>query len=164
VVGRVRLTPAAEAVLAAAELEARGLGHATVGGEHLLLALARHHALDGLDVDVDALRTELAEAAEEAHGDRAALALLGIDLDEVQRRVEELYGAGALRLNGTRPLRDAQVEQAIEAARREARAAGTRHVAPLHLLLGALATAAPGWAIVLAHGVTEGELRRGDGS
>jgi ATP-dependent Clp protease ATP-binding subunit ClpA len=160
VLALARLTPAAQAVLAAAEREARDLGHSTVGGEHLLLALARHHAFDGTDVDLDLLRTELAEAAEEAHGDQAALALLGIDLNEVRRRVEELYGRGALARNGTRPRRDVHVGRSIEAARREARAAGTRQVAPRHLLLGVLASATPGTDILIDHGITAGDLRR----
>jgi len=158
VLARTRLTPAADAVLAAADREASDLGHDTVGGEHLLLALAWHHALAGLDVDLDRLRRDLVDAAEGAHGDSAALALFGIDLEEVRRRAEELYGPDALARNGTRARRDPNFDRAVEAARREARAAGTRRVAPEHLLRGALAAATPGAGVLVAHGVTPARL------
>jgi ATP-dependent Clp protease ATP-binding subunit ClpA len=154
-----RLTPDTRAALDAAEREARRLGHDTVGSEHLLLALASSYVVARLDVDRDALRAALADEAEDAYGDRDALALIGIDLDEVRRRVEELYGPGAFRANGARPRRSASVEQTLAAARREARAAGTRHVRPEHVLLGALASAVPGAGVLVANGITAREVR-----
>jgi ATP-dependent Clp protease ATP-binding subunit ClpA len=133
---RRRLSPAACTVLARAELEAYVFGHARVGAEHVLLVLAEDHdtatgrALAALDVDAAELRDEL--------DGRAGLARLGIDLDEVRRRVEDAFGPGALARNGSkpRPLRRRLVAQ----ARREARAAGCRHVGPEHLLLAAAGT------------------------
>jgi ATP-dependent Clp protease ATP-binding subunit ClpA len=155
-----RMTPAARAALDAAEREARRLGHDTVGSEHLLLALTSSDVVAGLDVDRDALRAALADAAEEAYGDRAALATIGIDLDEVMQRVAELYGVRVLGRNGGRPRRAASAERMLAAARREARSEGTRGVAPEHLLLGALASAASGAGVLLAHGVASSDVRR----
>ena len=149
-----RLSPDTRAALDAAEREARALGHDTVGTEHLLLALTATDVLARLDVDREELRAALADAAENAHGDRSPLATIGIDLDEVRRRVEELYGPRAFRGNGARPRRAASVAETLGAARRVARAAGTRRVAPEHVLLGALRNAAPGAGVLAAHGVT----------
>jgi ATP-dependent Clp protease ATP-binding subunit ClpA len=154
-----RLTPAAQATVDAAEREARALGHDTVGSEHLLLALVSSDVVARLDVDRDSLREALGDAAEEAHGDREALAMIGIDLDEVRRRVEELYGPSALRRNGGGPRRSESVGHTLAAARREARSAGTRRICPEHMLLGALANAAPGADVLVAHGITRQNVR-----
>ena len=154
-----RLSPATRAALDAAEREARSLGHGTIGSEHLLLALTWTDVVDRLDLDCDSLRAALTEAAEDAHGDRQALAAIGIDLDEVTQRVEEVFGPRALRLNGARPRPAASVEQTLAAARREARSAGTRRVGLDHVLLGALASAAPGADVLVAHGVSRRGLR-----
>ena len=96
-----RFTAAARQTVIDAQAEARSLRHSRVGTEHLLLALLRQG--DGIAGRV------LADAAVTREGVLAhlelvgcavstedALATLGIDFDEVVRRVDEAFGPGAL--------------------------------------------------------------------
>ena len=139
-----RFTEGARELVLAAQVEARALGDGHIGTEHLLLgaaaapgAVARVLADNG--ATTDSLRTAL-------HSDRAidgeALATLGIDLDEIRRRVEESFGPGALERR--RPARaghipfTAHAKKALELALRESLARGDRHIGPQHVLLGAL--------------------------
>ena len=92
-----RFTQQAREVVVLAHEEARELGAEAIGTEHLLLALARDRGaaagvLDGLGLDHAALRAELARVGDGL--DAAALAAIGIDLDEVRRRVEAAFGPG----------------------------------------------------------------------
>ena len=96
-----RRTRPAERYLAAGAEEARRLGHAYVGTEHVLLALTR-------DDESDAARVlrELGVAPRHVSAvlakvcapriDAGALASLGIDLDAVRERLEWSFGHGAL--------------------------------------------------------------------
>jgi ATP-dependent Clp protease ATP-binding subunit ClpA len=153
-VGR-SLSTAARSVLAHAALEAHALGHERVGAEHVLLVLAEDsdtaagRALAALDVDAAELRDEL--------DGRAGLASLGIDLDEVRRRIEDVFGPGALARNGSppRPLGRRLLAQ----ARREARAAGCKQVGPEHLLLAAAGTGDAA-GLLRSRGVSAERLRR----
>lgn len=93
----------AERYLAAGALEARRLGHAYVGTEHVLLALARDAdggsaaALRRLGVTyADIRRTDCIVALWAPAIDPAALATLGIDLDVVRERLERTFGPDAL--------------------------------------------------------------------
>ncbi len=101
-------TDAREAVVLAQE-EAARLGHPWLGTEHLLLGLLRQqdtrakHVLSGLGVTSAAVERNLIEDLGEPSGDRilgdedeVALRSLGIDLHEVRRRVEAVFGPGAL--------------------------------------------------------------------
>lgn len=97
-----------------AQDEVRGLGHAEVGTEHLLLGLLR---LEG----------------------RIAIALakppLGIDIAEVRRRVVELRPPAEKPPTGAIPF-TAGAKQALEHALRESLALKDRHIGPEHVLLG----------------------------
>ena len=93
----------AERYLAAGAEEARRLGHAYVGTEHVLLALARDAdgsstaALRRLGVTyADIRRTDCIVALWAPAIDPAALATLGIDLDVVRQRLERTFGPDAL--------------------------------------------------------------------
>lgn len=93
----------AERYLAAGAEEARRLGHAYVGTEHALLALARDAdggsaaALRRLGVTyADIRRTDCIVALWAPAIDPAALATLGIDLDVVRERLERTFGPDAL--------------------------------------------------------------------
>jgi len=105
-----RFVDSARRVLVLARDEAYSLGHDFIGTEHLLLGLAaqtdsplarvlsRHGLTRGrirsyvcLIAGRGASRPRVDPAI-----DAEALATLGIDLDEVRRRVEETFGAGAL--------------------------------------------------------------------
>ena len=142
---------AREAVERASE-EAVTLGHGFVGTEHILLALtdAGHAAsriLAAFDVDrralLDEYRGPLYHCAFQAglRPDPEALASLGIDLDQVRRRVEEEFGPGAL--EGTSawgrrqsPRFTPRAKRALELALREAVLLGDRRLHAEHLLLG----------------------------
>ncbi|MDQ4132457.1 MAG: Clp protease [Actinomycetota bacterium] len=108
-----RFTPDARAVVHAAQTEARALGHAYVGTEHLLLGLAGQpsgvaaDALAAVGVRHDELRRAVLRVVGEGFvpDDAAYLALLGIDLDIVRARVEEVFGPGALDMPVAAPRR-----------------------------------------------------------
>jgi ATP-dependent Clp protease ATP-binding subunit ClpA len=91
--------------LGPAEAEARALGHNYIGSEHLLLALVARPtgsaavALAQLGITPEQIRERLLAMLAKPSAPRLdpeALATLGIDLDRVQARIEEAFGAGAL--------------------------------------------------------------------
>jgi ATP-dependent Clp protease ATP-binding subunit ClpA len=165
-----RFTPAARQVVVRAQDEARAFGHPWLGTEHLLLGvLAEPQApgvsvLSDLGVTVDTGRAALRQLVGLGRGglgesDADALRTLGIDLDEVRRRVEASFGPGALdhpphaRERRRRPRRRGRCEpaaatghlpfmprakRALERAQREAIDLGDRDIGVEHLLLGLL--------------------------
>ena len=94
-----RFADSARQVVTLAQDEAATLHAGHIGTEHLLVALADEpsgpagRALRGLGLDAPRLREGARRPGEL---DPEALALLGIDLDEVRRRVEAAFGPGAL--------------------------------------------------------------------
>jgi ATP-dependent Clp protease ATP-binding subunit ClpA len=165
-----RFTPAARQVVGRAQEEARSLGHPWLGTEHLLLGVLAEPQAPGVSVLTDlgvtmatgrvALR-QLVGRGGLSESDADALRTLGIDLDEVRRRVEASFGPGALdypwlSLNAPRhrrPWRRRRCEQAdvtghlpfmprakraLERAQREALALGDQYVRVEHVLLGLL--------------------------
>ncbi len=96
-----RFTDGARAAVVRAHDEARALGHRYLGTEHLLLGVAEtpdrgRVALDRLGFDVEAARADLVRILGTSPSDDEALRSIGIDIDEVRRRVEEAFGPGAL--------------------------------------------------------------------
>ena len=137
-----RFTKEARAVVVLAQDEATALEADRVGAEHLLLGLAGEQGaaarvLDPMGLGHAALRAELEGAADGLDAD--ALASIGIDLDEVRRRVEESFGPGALggHRKGRRPF-SPEAKKALELALREALALGDRHIGSEHILLGVM--------------------------
>jgi ATP-dependent Clp protease ATP-binding subunit ClpA len=137
---------ARQAVVRAQE-EADALGHNYIGTEHLLLGLAEEDSiLVSFGLTREALvRQTLAEIGPGRPPDAAALASIGIDLDEVRRRVEDAFGPGALERTragrafcAERPFTP-RSKKALELATKEARRLGHGHVGAEHLLLGVLA-------------------------
>ena len=123
-----------------AQLEAQGGGASSVRSEHLLAALlsgpesVAQNALrrDGIAL-LELLRTVRALGNPAAAGratteDAQALAVLGIDLDEVRRQVEEVFGPGALERtraaqsggSGSRPRWDRSAKKVLELSLRQA--------------------------------------------
>lgn len=117
-----RFTEHARGVAIHAQEEARRLGHPRIGSEHVLLGLLREpaatggRALDGLGIDLDGARADVARLAGPdptgfAREDVEALQSVGIDLDEVRRSVEDAFGEGTRRgssaSEGSRPRRSA---------------------------------------------------------
>lgn len=106
-----RLTPDAKQVMLRAAEAAAELGHAFIGCEHLLLAIASTPDLTGeilrtAGVTPDRVRGEILRMIGPGRRasislfdtlDREALAAIGIDLDVVCRKVEAAFGSHALR-------------------------------------------------------------------
>ncbi|HEY3190259.1 MAG TPA: Clp protease N-terminal domain-containing protein [Solirubrobacteraceae bacterium] len=102
-----RPRPAERFLLAGAQ-QSVSFGHAYVGTEHVLLALAEDpttpaaRVLAQFGLTGPVLRRDVERVIGPAVGPRPraidpeALATLGIDLEEVTRRVEETFGPGAL--------------------------------------------------------------------
>jgi ATP-dependent Clp protease ATP-binding subunit ClpA len=163
-----RFTPAARQVVVRGQDEARRFGHPWLGTEHLLLGVLAEPGAPGvsvltdLGVTLDTGRTALRQLVGSGglrESDAEALRTLGIDLDEVRRRVEASFGPGALdevlrrRARRRRPWRRGRCEpaavsghlpfmprakRALERAAREAVTRGDGHIGVEHLLLGLL--------------------------
>ncbi len=153
-----KFTDQARGLAEGAQLEAQGAGASSVRSEHLLAALLTGPAnvgqatLVGLGVDLlELLRA--ARAVPDGQGasgpppaaDAAALAALGIDLDEVRRQVEVAFGRGALertragrRGGGRRPRWDRSAKKVLELSLREALRLRHGTIGTEHVLLGLL--------------------------
>jgi ATP-dependent Clp protease ATP-binding subunit ClpA len=173
-----RFSESARAVVVGAQAEARELGHGWIGCEHLLIAVAAapdgeaRSALLATGVTPESLRSAVGEivgSGPEPGPDAAALATIGIDLDEVRRRVESAFGPGALDrprsrrracVGGAMPLTP-RSKRALELSLRAAVARGERHIGSEHILLGILETPEGVAAEALARlGVAPERLRR----
>lgn len=142
----IHLNARGRLVAAVAHAQAGRMGHARIGTEHLLLALAKDgtaaRALADLGVEAAAVEREVLARAPRPPGrlgpdDAEALRTLGIDLDAVRERIEAAFGPGALQPPAPRrPRLTPQAKKAIEMSLREARALGADAIAPEHILLG----------------------------
>ena len=169
---RARLGPAARRTLAAAGDEAAALGHDYLGTEHLLVALAGERSVAPVLENAGLTSAELRREVEARVGrgvggrgrpDADALAAIGIDLDEVRRRVEETFGAGALeraRARSRTLRRTPCLEKALAFAARDAGCDGTR-VGPKHLLLALASCGGIAGEILAANGVSPLEIVAG---
>jgi ATP-dependent Clp protease ATP-binding subunit ClpA len=164
-----RFTQTARQVVVRAQEEARALGHPWLGTEHLLLGILAQPEAPGvstlteLGVNLDSARAALGQLVGRrglGESDADALRTLGIDLDEVRRRVDASFGPGALdypvrsRARRWLPWRRGQcvatrdvigylpfmprAKRALERAGREAVARGDGHIGVEHVLLGLL--------------------------
>ena len=133
-----RFTKQARAVVERAVEEAGALGADRIAPEHLLLGIAATHGsvLDDLGLGYETLHAEVVQSGGALDAD--ALAAIGIDLGEVERRVEASFGRGALRGRGGRVRFAPKVKKAMELALREAVALGDRRIGAEHLLLGVM--------------------------
>jgi ATP-dependent Clp protease ATP-binding subunit ClpA len=156
-----RFTRRARTAVRLAQHEARALGQSDIGPEHLLLAMLADadclaaKVLFQLGIDRSTVVRELAPNID---GDADVLRAIGIDLDEVRRRAEEIFGPGAL----DRPASDAsaaarrgafmlhrrgsggqsfadEAKAALGQALRAAVELGDDYIGTEHLLLGVLA-------------------------
>jgi ATP-dependent Clp protease ATP-binding subunit ClpA len=150
-----RFTDSARKATVDAQVVARRLGHGHIGTEHLLLGLLdtdgiAGQVLRGLGITPAAVEREiLAEVGRGplGTGDAEALGAIGIDLDEVRRRVEANFGPGALhwhpdrRCRGDRPRLGhipftPRAKKVLELSLREALALKHRYIGSEHILLG----------------------------
>jgi ATP-dependent Clp protease ATP-binding subunit ClpA len=154
-----RFTDKARAAVFQARATAAGRGDRMIRPAYLLYALAAGdgvaaRALAGLGVEAAGLERQLDRAAplgnplagEADSADAEALAAIGVDLDEIRRKVEEGFGPGALgRMTSPPPRRPgrlivtAELKQALALALAEARALHHDYIGTEHLLLGLLA-------------------------
>lgn len=143
-----RFTKPARETVVQAQAAARRLGDDRIGVEHLLLGLLTEEGvaastLTGHGVTTEAVERELASRRAPGRlgpAEAEALSAIGIDLDEIRRRVEESFGAGALdrgtgRRHGHIPFTK-QAKKALELGLREAIALRDNEIRTEHLLLG----------------------------
>ena len=143
-----RFTKKAQAVVVQAQEIARDRHDGRIGSAHLLLAL--YGVPDSIALVVlEALGVSRSDVEAGLDGPRErdadVLATLGIDLDEVRSRVEEVFGPGALEqtraarrgswLPGHIPF-DGEAKKALELSLREAIRMGHDYIGTEHLLLG----------------------------
>ena len=164
-----RFTDNARKVVILAKTKATDRADDQIGPVHMLYGLAAAdgvaaRALAGLGVDAAAVEREIGRAssasgaspgplrpADEKAGDAEALAAIGIDLDEIRRRIEESFGPGALdrvpltprgplNWTGRLPMND-QAKMSLALALKEARGLHHNYIGTEHLLLGLLRVA-----------------------
>jgi ATP-dependent Clp protease ATP-binding subunit ClpC len=141
-----RLTDRARVAISLAQDSAVGLGHTYIGCEHLLLGLVREGTgvaavvLRPRGIDEHAVRAAIVDMVGESTSsvtDGDALASLGIDLDEVRRRLEESFGPNALP-SPDRPPFTPRARDALERSVRESEALHHGYVGTEHVLLALL--------------------------
>ena len=157
-----RFTDKARQVVILAKGKATERGDGQIRPVHMLYGLAAAdgvaaRVLTSLGVDAAAVEREIGRASgapsarQEAADDAQALAAIGIDLDEIRRRIEESFGPGALErvpltpngpLNwtGRLPLNEA-TKLSLALALKEARALHHHYIGTEHMLLGLLRVA-----------------------
>ncbi|GAU65423.1 hypothetical protein SSP35_01_07640 [Streptomyces sp. NBRC 110611] len=173
-----KFTADARAVVRDAAEQAGRTGSGTVGEPELLLALLDRKgspaatALGALGVHKRRESVAEALAAVRRRGgistaDAAALAGLGIDVDEIVARVEQAHGVGALAADGApgrrkrarRPF-TAEAKSVLERALRIAAGRGERRLGDEHLLMALTARPGPAAAVLAEHGVTFADVLR----
>ena len=180
-----RFTTDARAVVVAAQELATARGDRWVGTEHLLLAVVEDdgevaHALASLGLTAERVRAGL-----DAPPPSDALKYLGIDLDAVRRRAEEVFGPGALDLpvteasrrwwrrgraacltdarastGGARPRFSADGKKSLELALREAMRMDSREIRLEHVVLGLLRADGAATRLVNRLGIEPGDVRQ----
>ena len=165
-----RFTEKARTVVVLAQQDARERGDSTIDTGHLLRALyavpenLALMVLEGFsvrraDVEADLAARESAPTTGSA-ADVDALAALGIDLDEVRRRVEEAFGPGALdraqepkRLRGGHIPFGRDAKKALELSLREAISLGHNYIGTEHVLLALVRGDGAAHDVLLGRGV-----------
>jgi len=144
-----RFTELARRAVVAAQDAALSMGHDFIGTGHMLLGLTQTagpagEALRAHGVELGRARETvarlLAEAGMPATGGqpaRDALASIGIDVTEIQRRADDTFGPGAFRF--PRPPFTPRAKRALQLTLREAVARHDQRIDTGHLLLGLLA-------------------------
>lgn len=179
-----RFTAQARNVVVESQLHAARLNSATITEEHLLLALLAQAdesgaggrtaaaltslGLTGRRAEIEASLARTRRRGGLSQADAGALADLGIDLDAIVFKVEEVHGEGALGRGGRsgrgllkahRPFTPG-AKKVLERSLRVALGHGDKHIGDEHLLL-ALAAGQGGVCEVLAeYGAGHGEVER----
>jgi ATP-dependent Clp protease ATP-binding subunit ClpA len=171
-----RFTRPARQIVLLAQAEARALGHPVIAPPHLLIALAAEpagvagEALASLGATPSGLRVDVAALGSPSASGRTidpdALASIGIDLDEVRRRLDEAFGPGALEGGGQSSVASGHIpfaassKRVLEQALREAVALRHAHIGSEHVLLALVAVEDRAVARLLeARGVAPSRVR-----
>jgi ATP-dependent Clp protease ATP-binding subunit ClpC len=139
-----RFTDRARRALVHAQQESIDHGHGFIGTEHLLLGLLREGegvasvVLTQHGVTLDDVRRRVLDELGVVDP-AAALATIGIDLDEVRRTVEANFGEGALKLPAPQPPFTPLAKRSLELALQEALRVNHYYIGTEHLILGLLA-------------------------
>jgi ATP-dependent Clp protease ATP-binding subunit ClpA len=165
-------TEKARRVVVLAQQDARERGDAAIDTRHLLRALfavpdnlavmvLEGFAVRQADVEAELAARSAAPSTGGPAGDADALAALGIDLDEVRRRIEDAFGPGALErarvskrrfLGGHIPFAK-EAKKVLELALREALAQRHNDLGTEHILLGLLHSEGVAHDVLVARGV-----------
>ncbi|MFD1716643.1 Clp protease N-terminal domain-containing protein [Georgenia deserti] len=151
-----RFTKDARTAVVHAQEEARELMCSSIGPEHVALGVLSAggpavQALRAAGADPAALSGRLRQVATGSGLDKEALAALGIDLEEVSRSADTLFGAGALERAGRRRQRrrtghipfTGEAKKALELSLREALRTKDKAITDRHVLLGVLRAGGP---------------------
>src|SRR5687768_16157806 len=134
-----RFTDRARAVLVSAQEAAVDFHHPWLGTEHILIGLIHTEggvsamALGAAGATEAAVRTKVVELVGENApsevSEEQALAALGIDLEEVRRRLEATFGEGALPApDAAHPAFTTRAKLCLERAKNEAIALGHTYI------------------------------------
>ncbi|MEV6109097.1 Clp protease N-terminal domain-containing protein [Streptomyces sp. NPDC051940] len=157
-----RFTQAARDVVRGANEAAEQAGDRQVTEEHLLRALLRQEGLpllaeperrDRIRADLDAARRR----AGISRADAAALAEIGIDVEEIVGAVERAHGPGALgpqRSGGRRGRFSGEAKKVLERSLRVALGRGDKHIGREHLLLALVSGPGVAGEVLGENGVT----------
>jgi ATP-dependent Clp protease ATP-binding subunit ClpA len=180
-----RFTDGARQVVVEAQVEARALHHGWIGTEHLLLAFLRDTSavapvLTPLGLTYEGARQEVAVLTTTGSTEAdSALRDLGIDVDEVRRRVEASFGPGALdarphdnrghrrgrltrrrRRGGGHIPFTSEAKKSLELALREALRLSSNEITALHIVLGTVRAEGQATAVLSRLGVPPEAVRR----
>jgi ATP-dependent Clp protease ATP-binding subunit ClpA len=167
-----RFTRLARHSLVLAHAESLALGHDWLGTEHQLLGLLQtgdgiaYNVLSDVGLSYPDVRQAVVDAVGGAALDGAALAAIGIDLEEVRRQAEESFGPGALERAMARPHRGRsgpftpRAKRVLELALGEAVALEHGYIGTEHILLGMLREGGGVGAQILRRLAPDEDLRR----
>lgn len=182
-----RFTDEARRVVVLAQEEARSFGHPWIGSGHLLLAgsqgdTAAARALREVGLTPDRLRAALREMLSgDAVSDEAALREVGVDLEQVRRRMDQAFGPGwaeqrpggvsrrtarwwkrrrASRRAGRHIPFTADAKQSLERALREALELRSRVIGAEHVVLAVLRADSDALPVVRRLGADPADVRR----
>lgn len=153
-----RFTPTARDAVVNAQTAATRIGARSVDSRHLVVALLNTpeviNALTTMSVDVKEASAALADDVNEASVDAEALSAIGIDLAEVTRRAENVFGPGAL-TTSRNPKKhipfNRDAKKTLELALREAIWLHDRTICEHHLMLGILRAECAGRRLLARH-------------
>lgn len=160
-----RFTREARAAVIGAQELARDTSSRRIDTRHLAVAILEGTgpAREAFTADADTVAATLRAALEADGLDRDALASLGIDLEVVERKVDAVFGPGALDRVRQEPrahipfTRDAK--KALQLALRETIRLEQKRIHSGHLLLGILRADCPARTLLIESGIDIDALR-----